>query len=1676
MSKNPFDLYSSKIKKVNIPLPSFYHAPKAMLEDTLAGNIISRDRMVEKLKAWLSNEDTDNGSFLVTGYRGMGKTSFVNKVLRELVERVSYEVNVIGIILFAAFTFCLYELLECLKSSYWYDPESHTLGFSYDYKSLLYFFICVFISSSILIIYRHNEIQCTWKKTAFWVKAVLHYLIYNCEDKTNADKIKECLSWRIRPKEWDRISNTLYGNNCNDRKYSNVAININLGQEILDEREVLCVLTSQLYDKYKSYILSPIANHSMWFVWATSVAVLCTWFPISANTITINIFGLIKIAYTEWYNVPLWTCTILLLLWHHIRTIRKLNVLHKQLDAEMRTANGLSIPIGDATVNTEESFFYPLASTRNIESQLITILDKIKSFPFHPTFYFIFDELDKLESRESGSASTLEYNREKYQPGGGVSKKRQKTVLHLLANLKFFTSTAKAKFVFIAGRELYDGYLADMADRESAVSSIFTGVIYIESFCKNEKSDKDVMYNTETFLVRLLLPKQHIEKKIIESFIQCKKDDKMFEHIDIDLKMYYEYLICAYADNYLSEEDQDKGRNVAFKEARTLIDYVINLLYHYSIYLYHISNGSPKKIKQNIESHIRPLRDPEEFLLTKESYKRDHIERDIDLPLKCSHMLSFDELQQRIIGFINYITFPVNQIVTDATQYGDKLLVSASYLINHIYKHHSAGFSWRNIEQTPELLEVYKIPEFRDFIESILSYLKQTHITNISYGLYQYKFRKHIAEEISMASKISEEVSALFNFSRDESNAIKKYYRNIQVNHNEELKDEQVSSRHSGAGLHQIMGDLYMADEDYNNAIIAYQTALSIINRKKEGEEKGIESSHLLPYMRNMLKLGNAYEKRHSLSQAYSAYNTLSCQIIEVVSKFDYSFASRAYQPIENNISALNSLLPLEQAKLSFLPILAKLYAVEKMDTNGIVESDIDAIQTEFENLRDKIHFDDKYLLVSDFYLKLGDILYYKNSDLLSGEYGDPKRLYIRSLKNMFDHVTIDGHTALPIGDDLLSIPLEILGSIGSTILIQDIKSIRRESLSHIAESLECLGNVALSQASFCSFEETIMCSFMADFLHDVHLMNKNIDNIADIHTDEYRLPIHKESYKKDYLLTSVLYYWEAFIFFKLSSEQKKASDSLKKILRIFQNYLRINEGRRCCKDKYNERKIVIGEFLNEIKNRIIKQCLISLFSHYRYVNMGEIQQLKWVFYVNMYEHISLNRLSLFPDVEEIMLIYYEMIRLCVVDNIADKDESLGNKVRKIIIESIEQSKKESIAFAWNSLTDRNIHFNRILVGIYTNLALSGMRQDCTSYERILTLRFKTEMNSYILNLMFYSKISSEQNVDIQYQEILNSAIPSQKNADISIDSLRKEDKSETWKNEFIDLFVHAVKSAKDKHSQIQINEKKELLEFLITDSIYCLTTILNSITPYTSTTLFTHSFMAGVYRDLRFWNILFDNLLIRYKQNYSKSNNYMDDVTEKRELKFKNFDSYMQEQRERCTQNCIYYESVGENDLSPEGKIASWNNRCPYYMRFDCDVKNKFHDNQITHNLETPKEFTAFFAKVLSTIGKTNNQYLIVNYSTEMTIDSFRKAKEVHCQGQAYKNLISKMFFLDDDFNNDTVQFDMAIERFKINSGHIDQEIKHLTCSSNNSSLFDIENFCIDNENSIDLHKRFID
>ncbi|MBF0540101.1 MAG: ATP-binding protein [Nitrospirae bacterium] len=76
--------YSSKIKNIFIELHdySFFHSPSGSTHRD--DRFIGRTRIIERLRNILSNTNIKSGSYLITGYRGMGKSSFVSEAISEL--------------------------------------------------------------------------------------------------------------------------------------------------------------------------------------------------------------------------------------------------------------------------------------------------------------------------------------------------------------------------------------------------------------------------------------------------------------------------------------------------------------------------------------------------------------------------------------------------------------------------------------------------------------------------------------------------------------------------------------------------------------------------------------------------------------------------------------------------------------------------------------------------------------------------------------------------------------------------------------------------------------------------------------------------------------------------------------------------------------------------------------------------------------------------------------------------------------------------------------------------------------------------------------------------------------------------------------------------------------------------------------------------------------------------------------------------------------------------------------------------------------------------------------------------------------------------------------------------------------------------------------------------------
>ena len=78
--------YTLQTKSIYLELEGyeFFHSPYSLDESKEDRRFIGRERVLSRLRMILENSQTKSGAYLVTGFRGMGKTSVVRKVVRDL--------------------------------------------------------------------------------------------------------------------------------------------------------------------------------------------------------------------------------------------------------------------------------------------------------------------------------------------------------------------------------------------------------------------------------------------------------------------------------------------------------------------------------------------------------------------------------------------------------------------------------------------------------------------------------------------------------------------------------------------------------------------------------------------------------------------------------------------------------------------------------------------------------------------------------------------------------------------------------------------------------------------------------------------------------------------------------------------------------------------------------------------------------------------------------------------------------------------------------------------------------------------------------------------------------------------------------------------------------------------------------------------------------------------------------------------------------------------------------------------------------------------------------------------------------------------------------------------------------------------------------------------------------
>ena len=600
--------------------------------------------------------------------------------------------------------------------------------------------------------------------------------------------------------------------------------------------------------------------------------------------------------------------------------INLLENLVENIDAQILIEKAVQVP----TMNTSGSriawFSFrrqrsvPRLDAKAIENQLIYIMDeidRIPSFIVKPKFIFIFDELDKIEPYFNPSVAAKEKEDVENVRIEG-SRMRQEHVVKILGNLKHFLSTAKSKFIFIAGREMFDASLADASDREAYISSIFSDVLEVPSFYSDDSDNRisDITSLTEQFVCNYLIPRplryrfdcslkgynRYLKEEIflIDGVIaetrikQTKKeiedrqrviDSLNTENINANEK------IRNYGDTDKHLQKAINDANKLIKEHEEIIDRnekiimqneleitkrqkIILTLFNFITFLAYRSNGAPKKIAMLFEKHLIVR---EKHQINPDNHRNLTVRQfNSELYLKC------DEYDQYRFGFTTYLFTPfLMKIGTHVYEMGDKLLVSTSFLLDHLYKYHPYGFSWRNLELTPEIIAINKSPHLRDFITDIINSLSQNHIREIISGLHDFKFNQKIASEIRYISSISEPESAAFNFTLDESLQIKRYYKkrllDLKKNYvGKDLKDSQHI--HAISFLHMILGDLHFYDQEYDDAILQYLDAIQLLRTSKG---KDISPGNLVLLTRNMLKLGLTFERKRTYESALTYYGQM---------------------------------------------------------------------------------------------------------------------------------------------------------------------------------------------------------------------------------------------------------------------------------------------------------------------------------------------------------------------------------------------------------------------------------------------------------------------------------------------------------------------------------------------------------------------------------------------------------------------------------------------------------------------------------------------------------------------------------------------------------------------------------------------------------------------------------
>lgn len=734
--------------------------------------------------------------------------------------------------------------------------------------------------SKVLAYYRNGKRSSGWMQGLdadnFEVK--INNAIKEIEKAEASKWFIESISGDWKGNVFEEINNHLHTKSANGDKKNTVVVKINLAQdEELSTKSTLVDVVALLYREVKEgyYSFWTRVRHLIAFSMASLVTDIVLHIGVlecfDKNHTPGFLSSIDKILryFGEINNVPILTFALAFVflyslieaIWKNLKT--KYGVYHLIKDLDQRILHSVEAGLSGRSLYGIMFLKKQLPlDARQIESELIYILKKGRevSIGSRLDVIFVFDELDKIaqnknELSEKLSESSVDYD----------LKQRKQQLDKLLGALKNFITYGRARFFFIAGREMLDSYQSERGSTSSLYESLFQQIFAVPSLLTDPSDgNKDRAHSLiEVYVCRKLLDPD------IASLIWLKK---LTENNDLHKR---------YEKEDTDDSDSSKGfKSLIYTDLQYTV-FSINIYYRYLL-LCGVSVSEAQRIIISLRNFIQFLTlhswgNPKRLNSLFYGFVKTRSQLDVRCNASVKKMSITDETiaciqfglidQQRIALASNLYTQLYHAIGRQIANSGDKLAVSTMAAHQYILKYHRNPFGRYHLDTLSEAINVYKSPELRTMIDTLLSKVLLPFIRNIRSSHYRYRFTGYFEQEIRYISRVSDIESAAFNFSLDASSRTKAHYMS-QLEEALIHKKDGLLDSWTIFELSLYVGDLYASELSLNEALTYYQLAVDVLDQ--DPVKRNQRYLHL--YVEVLLRKGEIFEARQSYDQASSVY------------------------------------------------------------------------------------------------------------------------------------------------------------------------------------------------------------------------------------------------------------------------------------------------------------------------------------------------------------------------------------------------------------------------------------------------------------------------------------------------------------------------------------------------------------------------------------------------------------------------------------------------------------------------------------------------------------------------------------------------------------------------------------------------------------------------------------